>query len=534
MKNKIFIIFILSALLSGACSEKLLDVSDENNYNAETFFKDAKSVTESANAAYSVLLHPGMFIREYYFIFDLFGNDADKNTPLQGSLLDFPSYAHTPVTTELNYFFISNYKMILRANFAIEAITKWAPTVAGDVALATRLTGEMEFLKSYANFLLVTCYGDVPLKKTLADCFIADAERTPKAEVWAYIESTLQSAITKLPVSYGTADYGRITKGAAVALLGKSYLYQKKYTEALAQFTLLQSAPYNYGLTTSLDDMFVNDLKTRETIFSVMHAEWQGAGVGNSRIMLGQRVETVAGGKATHTGRAMEYGFADFWNCLVSPALVGAFTYNNESGVSTIDPRARLTFYDNLGVVGGVGSSGGDGIYCDVCPTGTKNYASAVGTVKKIISWRKYEHYESIAKYGNPMSYINTQVIRYADVLLMMAECHIQKATPDLPAALTLINLVRARSGAFQYTTLGTQANAFTLLMRERQLELAGEQVRFHDLVRWNLLETVINDEKFAANGTRPVRPYHVLFPIPQSEKDANPKLAAQVKDNWN
>ena len=140
--------------------------------------------------------------------------------------------------------------------------------------------------------------------------------------------------------------------------------------------------------------------------------------------------------------------------------------------------------------------------------------------------------YEVRQSSGNPDSPINTQLIRYADVLLMLAECYIENN--QVNSALPLINQVRARSHAFQYSTLGDQSNARTILRHERQIELAGEQLRFFDLVRWGTLKQTINAEKQAAYGTQPVQDKHVLLPIPQIERDANPVLDKQVKDNWN
>jgi hypothetical protein len=222
----------------------------------------------------------------------------------------------------------------------------------------------------------------------------------------------------------------------------------------------------------------------------------------------------------------MEYGFNDWWNVLLSPNLVDAFTYNNESGTTYTDPRAALTFYDNLG------TKGGDTQYCDECATGIESYATAVGVAGPIFSWRKYELYELRHNYGQPDSYINSQMIRYADVLLMLAECYIE--TDQVPSALHLINQVRKRSGAFEYTSLGTQTDARTILRRERRLELAGEQSRFFDLVRWGILVSEINAEKQAVESIQPVKDYHVLPAIPQAERDANPLLDAQVSNNCN
>lgn len=525
MKNKIFIILIITALFS-SCSEKMLDVENENGYSAETFFKDAQSITEASTATYAAFLHGGMMAREWYFIYDLFGNDAEKNFPLQGALLSFPNFTHNADSRELNFLFTACYKALLRANFAIDAVGKWAPTAPNDVALGNRITGEMEFLKAFAHFILVTSYGDVPIKKTLEDHFITDAPRTPKAEIWAYIESTLQAAIGRLPLEYGASDYGRVTKGAAVALLGKTYLYQGKYNDAITQFAALGAAPYNYDLAASLDNLFTGqEIKTKETLFSVVHGHWLGSGVGDPRYIF-RRQELSTAGLVTHSARDMEYGFRDFWNVLVSDALVNAFTYPDESGKPYVDPRAALTFYDNLG------TSGGDRVFNELGPEGPMQYSSIVGTAKRIISWRKYGEYEQISKLGQPQSWINTQVIRYADVLLMLAECYIQ--TNQVDKALPLINRVRARSGAFVRTSLGTKEEAFTKLKHERQIELAGEQSRWNDLVRWGIAVKTINDEKEAYNGTRPVKDYHVLLPIPRQERDANPTLNAQVKNDWN
>jgi len=521
MKRTILYSLLLS-LLFVACNEKVLDVKNENRYDGSTFFTNATSFTEASTAMYTPLLYQGMYSREFYFIFDLLGNDAEKNFPLQGSLLQFPIYTHNSNSGELNYLFNSCYKMVFRTNFVIDALSKWEPTAQSDIDVKTSITGQAQFLRSLAYFWLVTCYGDVPLKEKLADHYIIESSRTPAAQIWTSLETTLTAAIPNLPLSYADADYGRVTKGAAVALLGKVYLYEKKYTEAAAQFALLGAAPYDYGLATDVDDMFVNDVKTKETLFAVMNGPWEGWGVGNAYYMFGG--QETWGGKCTVSDRAQEYGFMDWYNVLVSNALVDAFTYPNESGVSYTDPRAAKTFY------AASGTKGGDGTFCDHCPAGVLQYGDFQKEGQK--AWRKYEYYENVKSYGEPESAINGQVIRYADVLLMQAEALIE--SNQIPAALPLINRVRARGGAFQYTTLGDQAKARTIIRRERQLELAGEQSRFFDLVRWGTLVTTINAEKQTALGIQPVKDYHVLLPIPQSERDANPTLNAQVKNNWN
>lgn len=523
-KNKTIYSLLLTILMVTSCSEDLLDVQNENRYDQSTFFKTPQSYVQASTALYTPLLFSGMYSRDWYFVFDLLGNDAEKNTPLQGTLLEFPNYTHTPVNGTISSIYNSLYKMTNRSLFLLDRLNEWNPTKADEIALKERLRGEAFFMKSLGNFWLVTLFGAVPQRTTMEN-FVLNLPRTPAAEIWNTIEQDLTQAVELLPVSYPVSDLGRATKGAAIALLGKAHLYQKEYDQAITQFVKLTQSPFTYTLVgQSLDDIFINDNEqSKDVIFAVMHGDWQGWGVGDAYYMFGG-TETW-GRAATHTGRAMEYGFngGDWHNVLVSKALVNSFKYPDEGGVEYTDPRAANTFY-------GDAASGGDTEFCDVCPTGVIEYNFAV----KNYSWRKYSTYERERELGVPKSGINSQVIRYADALLMLAESYIEKG--QMNNALPLINQVRARAGAFQYTTLGTQQQATTILRRERQMELAGEQHRFFDLVRWGILRPTINAEKKAASaeGLEPVQDFHVLLPIPQRERDANPLVAAQVLNNWN
>jgi hypothetical protein len=118
----------------------------------------------------------------------------------------------------------------------------------------------------------------------------------------------------------------------------------------------------------------------------------------------------------------------------------------------------------------------------------------------------------------------------------MLAETYIQQGVTD-NQPLTLINDVRARSGAVTYATLGSQDNAMSILMRERQLELCGEQSRYFDLIRWGIAAQTINAEMSAEPGLNGVQPFagkNVLFPIPDVEKDYNPNVAKDIGSGWN
>lgn len=512
-------LLIISLFIVGltACSDELLDVKNENKYDGSTFFTDPGTYEQAANAMYTPLLHGGMYSRDFYFVFDLIGNDAEKNFPLQAPILDFPNYSFTPNNPTIFSMWSAAYKMTQRSLFVLDLMDKWETDKEDEIALRKRLQGEALFMRSLGNFWLVTLWGDVPLRESFEDTEL-QLPRTPATTVWETIEADLAEAAELLPVSYDAEDLGRATKGAAIALLGKSHLYQKEYGQAITQFSKLTSAPFNYELESDYDDLFIYDkAHNTETIFAVMHGDWGGWGVGNAYYMF-EGSETW-GQVATHTGRAMEYGFNDWYNVVVSDALVDAFTYTNESGEEFVDPRAANVFY-------GPAESGGDTEFCDDCESGSIPYTGAD------YAWRKYEYYEFEEVHGVPKSNINSQVIRYADVLLMLAESYIE--TGEVDKALPLINQVRERSGAFAYTSLGSQEEAMKVLRLERQIELAGEQSRYFDLVRWGTLMETINKEKQAATGKQPVKAYHVLFPVPNTEREANPEVNAMVNNNWN
>lgn len=537
MKKTISFLLAATLLVTGACDSDLLEVKNENAYSDATYFRSTKQFDEAVIATYSVLLHKGMFSRDFYYLIDMLGNDAEKDTPLQGDLLQLHDYSFVASNQPITDLWQSLYRMVLRSNLVIDKAGEWNPVAQADIDKKQQFVAEAYFLRGLAQFYLVNLWGPVPLKPDYKSANVA-SPRASVEEVWQVVESDLATAARDLPVSYPAAERGRATRGAAIAMLGKAYLYQKKYAQAAAELVKLTQAPYAYKLNPKYDDLFTesNNLSP-ETVFDIQH-KWTDWSTGNQYYMFGG--QEGWGGKATHSGRAMEYGWNDWRNVIISPAAVRSFTYPNEAGAAYVDPRARFTFY-------GDAASGGDTDFCHTCPAYTGEADKMPEYVKghpnggpypypfnasNGYRWRKYEPYEWLEKQGGPQSNINTQMIRYADVLLMLAESYIEQNR--VAEALPLINQVRERVGAFQYTTPGSQENARTLLRRERQVELAGEQSRWFDLVRWGIAKQTLNAEKQLQIGAQPFQDRNVLLPIPQLEKNNNPAVASQVSGDWN
>ena len=208
-----------------------------------------------------------------------------------------------------------------------------------------------------------------------------------------------------------------------------------------------------------------------------------------------------------------------------------------------VDPRAYYTFY-------GDAASGGDTTFYYEPEDGdglanehTYNYDNPADTVfaedgsvlnvfpAKGYAYKKYQRYELRTNEGTPRSPINSRYLRYADVLLQQAECHIMNNNNG--DALTLINRVRERAGAEKYNDLGSDPMA--ILKRERRLELGGEQVRFWDLIRWGDLVETLNPEKDAQGEGTPYQEKHSKFPIPTDELDINKEMTNDIYfPGWN
>lgn len=509
--KKLIYIFLSSIILFG-CDDKVLDLNDPNNYTEDTYFKVTDEFTKSVNAIYGGYYF--MFNREYYFIFDLAGNDAEKASALQAPLPEFSSCTFDKTNMYVNRLWRSLYRMVLRANLAEAKIDMWDPKEENDKELKTRLLGEARYLRAWSYFKLVSLWGRVPLRKSWEDRTIQHMKRSSVADIYAFIETDLKDAVGKLPVSYDDGNIGRATKGAATALLGKVYLYQEKYSDAESELKKLDGATYSYSLVADYQANFVESGDNNsESIFEVQHGWNEGD---NFWYMFGDSGgEETWGAGATHTGRSKEYDFTSWNNVKVAPKGAESFTYKDESNADYTDPRAAMVFYSSVALGGDTDFKGG-----------------AYDAAANGISWKKYQNLETIDEEPNPSSAINSKIIRFSDVLLMWAEALIKQN--KISDAMPIINRVRARVGAFQYTSLGTQTEAMDKLKLERRMELYGEQQRWFDIVRWGDMSVLENEKKSVYGASFTIDNKYYLFPIPENEVDYNTEVAGDLNNDWN
>lgn len=474
--NKIvFVLFIL--ILS--CSDDFVDVASQD-VNSEEYFNTEEDYQNALIAAYDPL--------QSTYLNVMLGEIASDNTLAGGeSATDVPGIQeiddmiHTPVNTQLRDIWNWMYGGVNRANFILEFQDKT------DFVGRAGVIAQARFLRAYYYFELVKWFGDVPLaidkRIQFGDQFAI--ERAPKSEVYEWIEKDLIYASQNLPYIQNQA--GRITKGAAQALLGKAYLYQDKFPEAAGVLEeLIANGPYD--LLTDYSTMFENDNENNiESVFEIQYTDKEGAGFECLQCSEGN-VAVGFNGIRNYTGPVFESGFS--FN-VPTQEVVDAFEENDirlSTAILDIEDWAEQT-----------GATYGTGYE----HTGYFN--------RKYIS-RKGDLNTGDANLTNPNNY---RAIRFADVLLMAAEALNRGEISDTRAQ-GYLNRVRNRAELDDVTLTGSNLTA--AIYQERRVELVGEGHRFFDLVRTGRAAQEIDG--FVAGK-------HELFPIPSIEIE----LAG---NNWN
>ena len=234
MKSTKILGLILSATLFFGCSEDFLDKSKLGALSTDKFFLTEIDANQAVIAAYSDL-------KDYRYTWTIwaFGDVLSDDATYSGSAADAQAYA---TMESFNYptdngRILNRYQILFRgvnkANQAIDGIKKMDDALFKTMN-KKQLLGEALFLRAYYYHELVIAFGAVPLMTTTPTIADKNLTRTPVAEVYAQIEKDLIEAASYLPKKSDqnlAKDAGRITKGAANAMLSRVYLFEKKYAE---------------------------------------------------------------------------------------------------------------------------------------------------------------------------------------------------------------------------------------------------------------------------------------------------------------
>ncbi len=409
----------------------------------------------------------------------------------------FNDYQMSPGAGPQQGFWPINFLGVSRANTIINVLQ--TTTIAGlSDAVKNRYIAEATFLRAHYNFDLLRLFKNIPLIiKPLAPADIYNQVQAAPETVYASIEADLQAAIPNLPATVSGSELGRVTSGAAIALLGKVYLYDKKYTQAAAEFAIVNGTPggttatYGYHLQANFGAIFSPDNKfNSESIFEWNFTPNQAYTWNNWNTFKGDVYVQMAGPR-DYSGPV----YAGGWGFNpVTTQLVAAFKTPYYGGTA-VDPRYGNTIYNM------------DSLTTAQKATYTPSYQNTGFFVQKYAPLTKYKATQGNVELNYPNNYIE---IRLADTYLMEAEALLQGGG-DATRAAALLNAVRARVG------LAPVAATLANIKAERRLELATEGHRWFDLVRWNDAASALSFKGFTAGKNE-------QLPIPLTEL-SNTKL---------
>jgi hypothetical protein len=503
--KKIILLSILASFVFTGC-EKDLDIINPNEATVEAFWKNQSDALAGVNAVYSTL-HRGAISRWMPFYYIIRSDEGRSTSPA------------TDIVNNMDQFLVTDYNFwgaydiwkdiyvgVFRANQVLDNV----PPIAMDESLKSRVLGEAKFLRGLFYYNLANLWGNVPLM--LKTSSPNDKPLTASIEeVWAQIEKDLSEAASVLPPSYGPDDLGRATKGAAQALLAKTYMQQGKYSQALVPLQwLVEGEGKNiYDLMPNYRDNFVITMENNlESIF-----EWQfqlnpsenhddDTDIGRpDNLNYGTSLAQFFG----PSGIGWSDGEAQRW-------VVDEFMLETTAGGER-DPRLAASFlFDYTDEAGP-----------DATMIYGQTFTQRYGPANQRVWFRKFQndHWKNFEGYNSPN---NWRYIRYADVLLMYAEC--LNATGATTAAYAHVDRVRERSGLAKLSVAMpglSQGQFLEQLKHERVLELSGEGHRWMDLARWGDLGPAAAARDNAFNNF--VVGKHELLPIPQQERDINPAL---------
>jgi starch-binding outer membrane protein, SusD/RagB family len=558
------------AVIAWSCSKSFLDKKPLGQLDANTL-ANTKGAEALLIGAYSVLdgfiNGGGIFLGGWqssgtnWVYGSVVGGDAHKGSDAgdQPDIIPIESFTATSTNDYFAQKWSIVYEGVTRSNSVLKQLAAATDVTAAD---KTRITAEARFLRGHYHFEAKKMYNNIPWINESATDF-----NQPQigAAAWDSINADLKFAYDNLAGTMSAK--GRVNKWAAGAMYGKALLFQKKYTEAR---TVLKdvydngttAAGAKYALLAKYADNFNAETKnSTESVFAVQYSVNDGSSGGDNGGWGEVLNFPYTGGPGTCCGffqpsQDLVNAFQVDANGLPDPDNYNKREVTNDQGVpansttytvdqAEVDPRLDWTVgrrgvpYLDWGPHPGVSWIRDQAYAGPYAPIKNTYYKSQQGVLTDKAFWT------------SGVTANNYTLIRFADVMLMLAECEVEVGS--LEEARRLVNLVRARAANTegfvknspakykigQYTTPWADKTAAQKAVRmERRLELGMEGHRFFDLVRWGIAEPTLNTYLKYVSG-RSVNSWpvpnnkrnflinanftagkHEYFPIPQAQID--------------
>ncbi|WP_455593217.1 RagB/SusD family nutrient uptake outer membrane protein [Bacteroides sp.] len=570
----------MTPLLLSSCSESFLEEINPNEQTTGNFWVNEEAADRGLAAAYNQMRHmTSGYYGGYEGILHL-QMRADDLFPTRGeeaSTWETLSFTNTP--NSQNVCWGNLYNGIQLAN----EFLYYAPNINMDQTKLSQMLGEAYFLRGFQLFQVRLNYNEGVIR-TLPQSADPEAPGLSSPEdLMKQVISDLTEAKNRLPKDRDVKELGRITKGAAIAMLGKAYFWTGDYAAAKAEFETIMTSPYTYDLTDKYEDNFRDDTEfNKESIWEINYANigdsgdtW-GDGIGSNAFMGNNLSHYFGPSLKNNTKDKGECVGGGWYKMQPSPYLIKQFVAERRpAGADSKwdkrmyttcffkysdynDVKADETFYDGFDVDSIIKWTLKDNKWTN--GVGGPAYPDIEGKqgrflMKKFASWWSKT---GCSMYNNPTGRVNNfRIMRFAEVLFLHAEACLQ--TNDVVNAMKDINRIRVRAGLPE-KQLSDPTAVMEELRNQKLLEFAGENVRWYDLIRWYPIDEfkslmverkkdtqkykitispdgninpiiepvgeITNTQNFANMEKK-----HFYFPIPQSEVDANHNL--DQKADW-
>jgi len=453
MRNKINAIFLASVLvLAGSCKRDLLDPLPETSVGDVAAFDTPDRVVNQVNGLYAALKGGKFYGGRYVVYNDVRGEDFTNVTNNNITAADLGNFSISGSSASIMDTWARAYSTINQCNLFIEGMNAKGTSVVGD-AKAKNYIAEAKFIRGLSYYSLLQLFAKpfwdgngsqpgLPLRLTgIVASGSSDLARSSVTEVYAQVLADLNAAETDLPLTYGTTqaytNTTRAQRNTAIALKTRVYLSMRRYADVITEANKIvpAAAPFkaSSGVPNELQADIINVFKTpyttSESILS-MPFTTDSRDVSGTQNQLG-----------TYFYNNGSVGSAEF--------MLSVNGITTDAGWKTTDKR-RGFIYTNT-------------------TTG-----------------RKY-----LSKYPQPSPYTDyVPVIRYAEVLLNLAEAKVRTTNAVDAQAIALLNAIRGRSDASTVFTAGDFATANDLInaiLKERRIEFIGEGIRNLDIMRLGL-----------------------------------------------
>ncbi|MCU4163481.1 RagB/SusD family nutrient uptake outer membrane protein [Carboxylicivirga caseinilyticus] len=511
MKRIIFKYIAVASVMLGMLScEKELEITQNGSVSLEEYYGSDESAEGAVTAIYSELRDMQY---DYKFLKNICSDDVWAGGANRGDNSDLERMNEFTFTAEhafLSGCFESYYSIIYDANIVLTYIE-------ADSDIKKQMIAEAKVFRAFAYIDLISMWGTPPLVDHPLEPSEYSMENGDVDELWAFVEQDLTDAIESgyLVEKSGVDDNSvyRVTKQFAQALLGKAHLYQEDYSAAASVFEEVISSGLYDLYDGDYDDITAFSNKNNcESLFESNRVVDENNVWNNFnmyQLMIHWRSDRFDEDLSEIGLASLGWGF-----CAPQEGLYDAFV--EEEGEDGYRLNLTMKTYEQVQEMG----------------VGLKSGLTIIG--EGYFWWKSKITSDEVPAAGYGFAWdANSQIMRYADVLLMAAEANLQAGSQD--KADTYLNLVRSRA------QLSSKTATMDAIKLERRLELCFEDVRYQDLIRWGDAATILADQGesypvMAANGTITYKSVNssgkygfqeknALFPFPAQETELNTNI---------